>query len=676
MRTLLLLALAFGVTVPSVARAGRQGDDYEYLRGPKLKIDRPRSSKSRPDLCGPYPSGGPRHACFRGADAGQRVSANYAGAMGWESGYLRGFTWGLHLGINNFKNDTDSKAAGKADLHKSTLLKDAFAKLTSETTEAARKAGYDHATQLLDAAYEAGEKPVLTLDPAAAQPPAFEAPAHPYEQYVGGPMTPAGIMKEEMKLQGIQVWRLKDFRYVDLEKRLPPWDYYRDNGIYEFDPTPVYDADAALEIYKKSVDRAGYPASEVQIEDEIFKKAYKHFVEYNYADQVYTALDNGLKSGQGLGQGVGKRIAFHEARRQAFNETFVQRAPEIHAGAWKTGFAQGFKKKIDETKKPILTVSQLEIVLETDDGILRPGEGIKIKAVIDNKGLVPGEIAAGLSGSVAQVKPLPIDLKAFTRTQVESGIVGHVDPKLHPRSQATITATVDEETKTMKARVHQIVEIGLAKLAKVDALGGRALLRVGALNPSKVTAPATEIHVVLGGKTRKKLSLGALPAGGKKAGKVAVTGIDPLELTTNRLALEVQIRQGDTVLDQTSLPVIVPDATGALLAHFDQLANGKGWVPEGVSREERLKRVTTAVLDADREEIQSHENGPNIWKGSPGSTLLGKLQKHRTLGNDAARTAHQSLATQLCELHKSFNPIRIQKKRAYKELCEQIARLE
>ena len=102
------------------------------------------------------------------------------------------------------------------------------------------------------------------------------------------------------------------------------------------------------------------------------------------------------------------------------------------------------------------------------------------------------------------------------------------------------------------------------------------------------------------------------------------------------MAAKVTLKLGDLVLETSNVTLISSNNTKDTIDYYTQLINDKGVVPSTTSRDERILEVTKMVINKNKNELQAHRSGSNVWKNNADQTIVGILRTNKQLGNNSA----------------------------------------
>jgi hypothetical protein len=165
-------------------------------------------------------------------------------------------------------------------------------------------------------------------------------------------------------------------------------------------------------------------------------------------------------------------------------------------------------------------------------------------------------------------------------------------------------------------------------------VNGRGEVRVQVQNISsqKLSSPLDLIFKVEGVELSRSV-VSMLAGGASEEIVFTFEGRDPLGLIEGRVKTHVDLRMGDTRLFSVSEAVGVARPKDALVSYWDELLNGKGFVPSSVNRKKRGEDVRNRILKGNIEEIQAWKQGDKNyggnWKHNPDVTYAGLLRNKR-----------------------------------------------
>lgn len=660
-------------------------------------------------------------SCEFGRDEADRMAERFGGGNGKIAGFLRGYSWGLYKSAKAYENDGEEMKRAEAAV-------DGMGDTMKAGLEAGRRAGESAGRSAGN--HDAIDRFLQVLNSGRTPDPTIRVPETnyqgedgAYQKYVGAVPTMEDILKKETNVGELRVYSSYDSLYLGDLKPVSIWDLWFGDGVYRFEKALWYDKTAAFSTwksrpldtkpkfealnippatYKETITHPNPVAGQPPITEIVtrtldlqlgfkdgFVGSYEWYINYYFAQKFYEWMDEGQRDGEQVGILAGKRVAFYKGLVWAYNKKFKESSKLTYRNGMdgRPGYVQAYNDEFTKVfnhymNNAILTLAFKSITGEINDGIIQPGELISATFNVRNLGGVGSALNASISGDVTDTKTQAFQIGKLMSSDFTADDIAKIDSRLNPRDTARLVLNVNGLTSGLNQIVQRMIEVG-SVAPHMDITAGSGDIQVSLTNiatqrtPDLITATLT-----INGKTADTKNVGVLEPGNERDVTLEYKNIDPFELiggTSNSVQAKVIISMGDLVLDTRALNLASTNRDRDLAKYFNQLADGKGFVPSRVNREDRLADALAMIANINNSETRNHKNLGKVWKRDAGSTMIGKVRDQfiATNQSETARDAYDALAKRLWESRRNlpkFLFIKGAKRKAFETLCREIAR--
>jgi len=203
----------------------------------------------------------------------------------------------------------------------------------------------------------------------------------------------------------------------------------------------------------------------------------------------------------------------------------------------------------------------LRVIDENDDGVVEPGEGVRLLGEILNYGGAPGSFDVHVDGTVlAEAEATTVRLPARSRTELEP-ITLRVSDRVAPRTQGDLTVAVADERESLPIYVSRPLEIEGRTVVDAEPLAGRARLVLTVANRSRkpLRGEAT-LSALDGASAGDRTDILSIPAGGTARMESTYDGIRPLDLLGGVSRWHAEVHH-DGITDDAQIIEIAPAST-------------------------------------------------------------------------------------------------------------------
>lgn len=609
-------------------------------------------------------------ACNYGLDDARRMAERFGGGNGSIEGYLRGYAYGFRDSFDAASNDSTAREQGQNSVESVGRYMEAG--LQDGINQGLNDGNIDGSSEArvrFNRAVDTNTFPNSNVG--TVEPRAYTPMTNAYNSLVPAELRAVTSIDDvirnkdereldQLSLRNFPVYSSYDSRTWGEVQQRSWYDLWFDDGRYSFEKNRYYDPNLALQLWvTRPVDTLPrYQALNNIVVTDInnarinlqgvfqtaFREGYRYYVNYYFAKEFKRSADLGVMQGSAVGTQIGKRVAFGQGLVNSFNKKFAESARLTYTKSYVNSFKNGFATTFDDyAKNPKLEISGLENgqVLELlgldNDGIIQPGEAVALKFKVKNVGGVGTDITASLAGDILDSQEIKSSVKGLASKLISSnGAIGTIDNRLESGSDAHLVLRVNDLTAAYNQYVTKVVKLESVQSPEVDTLSGLANVSISATNVSiKETSASVSANLTIDGKVVSEVNVGKLVAGQDTKITLKASSIDPLRLIQGGINAKITLKLGDTVLETANVTIQSSDARKDLVNYFSQLINDKGAVPATTSRDERAVEVTKLVVATNREELQSHRKGNNLWKKNPEQTIAGMLRINKQLGNNS-----------------------------------------
>lgn len=693
-------ALAISATLMSLSSTALAGH-YSNIGGPAVDVNFIHQKPAKYAECDKYAVDGMSArvyaACEFGRDEAERLAERFGGGNGRLDGFIRGYTFGLERAYEAYQNDGNEMAKGAGAI--SEIGQNMEAGLEQGRVDGRTRGssqGRSDAIDRFEKVVDKGVNPDATLRVPETH---YEGMDDAYQKLVGPLPTPQQIIKENGNLGRLKIYDSYDSPDLDGRPALSVWDLFLMDGVYKFEKAYWFDQDLAAQVWMKRPNdqrpkydnlnggnpvidpKTGLPMDLQEVFKSALRNSYRYYVEYYYSREFHQNIDQGAVQGEQVGQLVGKNIAYKRGQAQAFNQKFKESSKQTFRDAFVGAYTENFNKTFqDYNTSAKLSLKLLDVIESENDGIFQPGEQISVRFRVRNVGGVGSALTASLTGDVQEVQQQQFQVGRLQSQVYTAPLMARLSGSLKPRDVARIRLTVNGLSDDLNQTVQRMIELSRVR-AQLNVTNGSGDIYLVANNVSTVRTPGNvQVTLKLNNRDVMTQNLGNIDAGNSPQSVLTFSNIDPLELIRRNVNALITVSMNGSILDQAGVELTVDDPELELARYFTQVANGRGLVPAGVSRENRLSDLRLSLSRINEEETRSmRKNGPNLWKKDPGATMVGKLVELKTSTDqsEAAVKQFDQLAKQLWEARKNlpkFLFIKSGKRGAYEGLVKRLSK--
>lgn len=654
-------------------------------------------------------------ACKNGQEEARIVAENFAGQNGKLHGYLEGFSYALYKASDATDDDAASVASGRASMTTSagTQMQAGLQAGIDQGNRLGNPAGQSDALGIWQSAFESGELPAgqsnshYRLDSIPGYQSDYrdaQGNVNAYEQIVGK-LTVQKIMQEDGTLDAVRrltvgfqsgeviyltqdrvynIWdlwfndgtyevnRYKNGAWINNTESLKFWkDHYKDIAQYN-----TYDHLETNHQYQIVVGGAIVnKTANLKTEfNEGFLSSYTYYMHHNFRQKFHEFVGLGAVNGETTGIQVGKRIAFQNGLALEFNEQFDEKAQSTYRDAYVSAYTTKFDNKFYEyaDNAKINIAGSVEVIGEDDDGIIQPGEKIKLKLTLQNKG---GKDASGLKinitgdikGSAGQALATLSKLDANT---YETGFIAQIKEGHDVNRDAQINVALSGDngaSASTRAGVdiqNQVEPKGEALSSNIDTLNGTAVVTLPIQNISEVDTQDLTAEVVIGATVVGTETLGKLVAGERRTVSVRLSNLKPIAMISG-LSAEIVIKADGKRIGGTTKNTTVKSAnsTKDITKIFATIA--KGQRVSNVTAEE----AKAELLRLDSKQTRANKKGSNVYKKNSSTTIPGLLVDLKGSNEEA----YNDIAVAMWNKNRKNLPAFLSgKRKAYRKLLDQL----
>lgn len=637
--------------------------------------------------------------CTKAQQAAEGFAEQFAGQEGAIQGYLRGYTWGLYRGTTVTRDSERWMTVGAQEVDTlSQYWKPAMTEGANVGTQKGSEAAKAEVIQRFKKAVDTTSFPSSSFSVPSSN---YEPKSDAYITFVrkDSPIpTAETLLNSEEFQQDLPIFASFE-GLAFIERNTTPQAFWYGNntdtsvnepGVYALDTEvwssmsraftlwknhPSFTEDVA--VYSRFVtteERTGTPADEGTLDDTklgllmsdlyevVFQLNYEHWANYYFSQAFQQQLNNGQLAGERLGEDIGSQIAIERGLEKAFNERFISEGRSAHQESYHEAYTNTFYDTYDDyAKNPHLELKIERVIGTVDDGIIQPGEPIQLEYSITNIGGVSAPVSPSVSGSIQNGNTQKADsIAGLTSEQRTTQVIATIDPRLNPRDKATIKLSIDKDTHaSIEQVVNNLVEI-VATEININALTGAGQIVLTAKNLT--TKPTTgEVSATLTIDEQSiSVAVGKISAGKTKKLRLDVNNLNPLTIIDGKQQGSVVLYHKNDALDTQSVDIRSKAPAADLVQYFDQIVNGKGVFPAGITMPDHIDATIALIVAKNRVQVTQYVNGngKNMYKKHPEQTYVGMLSatfsSHEQ--NEFSINAYDRLAQQLIKESTQFNP--------------------
>jgi hypothetical protein len=654
----------------------------QVYNGPSVDINHIKTPPAKFKFCDRHINSSAKvyRACELGLSEAERMAIRYGGGHGKLEGFLTGFTWGLHERARLSRDDENSMAEGAATISDSSIGATMEAGIREGMAEARRHAlprGEQDARQEFINALD-NSNATLQAEPIVPSV-SYNGITDAYQKLVGPVKTDQQIIEQEVDLYQLPVEYSTDAVYLGEVRPLSIWDYFSYNGVYRFEKDKWYVPGKAWEVWlnvlnldtkaeylnlniDQPTDENGVIITDLQaVFKEAFVQSYGYYINHHFSNNFHSQLGYGQVAGENIGTQVGKRIAFHKGLVQAYNQKFKESSKQRYLEEYATAYKQGYSEVFDfYSNNPVLELSIVEIIGESDNGVIEPSEKVAFKLEIKNYGNVSSSLDIGVSGDIEESTSESVSINALSSAVVTTGMLATIDSRLDSRDSASLLVSIAGiNGSTAQASTSQTVNnvVQIAQLDdRLDINSGKGTIGLTVENTTTLMTPGqVSAELRLDGKSVETVSAGKLQAGSEKMVSLQFSKVDPLSMILSSVNAEVVISLNGVEVESKTISLKASDREQAIIDYLDGLLGKSALVPSGVSASTRLNDITSKILELNSREVRDIKSGRNLYKKNPTQTIPGKLAIKAEASNTQDKKVHyHNMAVNMYKERKVF----------------------
>lgn len=638
--------------------------------------------------------------CTRAQQAAESFAEQLAGQEGSIQGYLRGYTWGLYSATKTTQDDASLINLGAQSVDS---LREHWASSIEDGTAQGNERGYATATsdviKLFRSAVNTGKVPSQTMN-IPNQP--YDPDANAYLNRVrksSALPTAFELLSGQNNQRPLTIFTSVSNTFIERSNQFPQHFWYTDNveggitdaGIFKVDTSTWDNMDSAFELWKNhpsftgeasvysryltTQERASTSMTPTELGNskqgallsdlykEVFTANYQHWANHYFSQSFKQQMTIGQRDGETLGTNIGTLIAKEQGLERAFNARYVSEGKNAFLNAFNNSYTDGFKATHEDfLNNPHLEVNIEGVVGTVDDGIIQPGESIRLEISVTNIGGQSSPMVLKLSGNVqnTQSSEMP-SLPALTSEFRTTTVMGHIDARLQARESATIKLTINDTVSASTTQVvNRLVEI-VAQELDFNTLKGSGQITVTAQNlTTKTTIGDVSASLNIDGQSIP-LSVGPINAGQSKQIRLAITNLNPLTIIEGKQKASVTLYHSGEAMDTQPVSIQSANVFSDLVTYFDQVVNGTGSLPSTVSIHEQIEAIIDTIQRENNAYVSKHNarGASNMFKHHPQETLVGLLSttfaSHPQ--SEVAIDAYDRLAQIIIKETELFDPV-------------------
>ena len=661
-------------------------------------------------------------ACLDGQKQARYTAEQFALTNGKLHGYLEGFSYALFHATDANKQHAEEMARGKqALLANGPSMQAGIDNGVESGVALGAENGRRDALALWSQAFANGQVPSAASSSYYNDfiPEFYRNLSSPYEYYVGR-KSEGQIMREDIdqSLRTVVVNIPDQQVYLVTNHQYNTWDLWFDQGRYEvqrYKSGGWIDPDQSFNFWKKYSEKLGqydinsysnlpteYTDQIAKVEKEVknpdgttktimvsatvnlreifkdaFLESYRYYMHHNFNKGFHEYLKMGAFAGEAVGIQVGKRMAYENGYAEAYDNKFWYEAEQAYLKSYQEAYAEAFDRVFNEyAQNAVLSVLHVETIGEVNDGILSPGERVKFKIGLENRGArntndveltVLGDVSGGIAESLGAIRSF--ETKTFETDYILQIREGHdVSENIHLDFKLDGSNAIGAFYNSRIDIQNQIESIGLAYFQNLEIVDGKATVLLPVKNVSTSLATGISTEVLINGKQAGVAYVGNIEASSELIATVSLSGLDPLALIDGIDAI-VHMTLNGTVIDDAEGKVLIKsqNPTQDIAAIYLRAVSNSGRTL--VTKE----KAESKLLAMNTKQVMSIRSRSNLYKRNPGATIPGQLLLQRSKGNPAADEALNDLAVKMWLLNqKSLPSFLSSKRRYYKKMLDQL----
>lgn len=640
------------LTFTALLLAGTFGADSVWAQsrrynGPRVDYDFQMQPPARFANCDAFERNNqPTHlkVCQFAVAEALRMANVFAGQEGRVEGYHRGYAWGLNQGIDINIANVGEMRRGAAELRYYENKLAIADELGIDKAEAdATPLAAQEARGRFNQAVGTGSLPSDRFQVPQSY---YSGEQNAFERFVGKVASVQEVVRRDRYNSYLIVYNDFDRTYRDgpvVRRRVV--DMYSNDGVYR----PVFnrydnpdqivqtwlnrriDAYSRYDRLNQGAPRNPDGSLVTDFQDlfrSIFAKSYMHQARYAFSRAFNEALDLGFWHGEDTGLEIGAEIARARGLQNAFDQEFRIRSVNSYKDQFHRSYADSFQATYaDYRDNAKLSIELLEVIGETNDGIIQPGERVAMKFKVRNAGGKGSDLRVSAQGDIINGSQEQKRIESLKENVYTTGLIATVDPRLGNRARASVVLNVNGMTDSVGTNVSYLVQL-TGQSASLNALRGSAMINVTAENVSTVaTGRAVKAVLTIGGKTFEATGTTLEPGQVQKLA-IDVQGLDPYALITTNLSGNLQLKLADQQIEARSVSLGSNNRTADAVEYFDQLANSRGYVPNGIGNGTQTQKVLELIVSLNDSETDrnSGRGGFNMYRKDAQNTIVGQIR--------------------------------------------------
>ena len=360
-----------------------------------------------------------------------------------------------------------------------------------------------------------------------------------------------------------------------------------------------------------------------------FINAYNTFAPGEYSRNYFATIDDGQKVGESTGAEVGSEIARTQGLARAFNRKYAQLSYSSYQNSFASQYSNGFQTTYNYYKNnAVLSLKFMGIVGMENDGVIQPGEAIGVKFKVTNTGGVPSNLTYSLSGDIEASSTLNDSINAISSKTITSPSIGDVLSTLEDGSQGSYVLDVNGLKEKLWQDINRPLEINDLK-SNFSVLNGNGMYSVTVSNIATVPLNgAINFELRINGNTVKTVVGSPMQPGEKKTYALDFSDLDPLVWVNGTYNVEIVLKYNGVNFSRKTDTLKVLDGMDTIAQYYARLANEKGFIPRGKTRDDRLAEVRNILLKRNSNEVTTNiEASGNVYRTDPDTTIPGKIAR-------------------------------------------------
>ncbi len=279
-----------------------------------------------------------------------------------------------------------------------------------------------------------------------------------------------------------------------------------------------------------------------------FKESYSRYYARQYASQNYHSVGmDKYKIGIEMGKLVGAEVAQKTALRLAYDAAYKNTSLGVYASEAHEKYKASFNYLMQIfAQNPVLEMNQAMVLGQTNDGIFRAGEELKVQFTATNLGEVSRPATFSILNSdkiIPSVSGFSFSVPALGSADFISSTLGRVSDSVFAQNSLNVTfglqnpGDLKEVAKSLIVQKNEMILINdylevKRTIPSLDYLSGTFMAKIDVMNPANHFAPLTvsKVELNLGNAGIKQSDVLQLPGGGINNLSLSVEAIDPMTI--------------------------------------------------------------------------------------------------------------------------------------------------